>query len=407
MAAIRVATRRNPFEALANTHFRWFWLGRLASSATMEMGMVAQGWLAYELTGSALALGLVTAGRSVARLVFSLYGGALADRIEKRDLLVWTRAAMLVNPLILAFLILSGWLQVWHLVAYSVLSGIISSVMMPAQSAYLSQLVDRKTLMNAVSLTSVGQGLMGIFGAMLAGYTIELLGVETVYFVIAGLYTGALLAIIQLPATGVESDRSRSLWEDLSGGVAYLKVSPIMGLLLLIALARVLFGWSYRSLMPVYVEEVLGLDARMLGILSAAPGVGSLASSLVLASLGDFQGKARLLIASSLVMGVCLVIFVNTSSFALVLVSLGVIGVARNVGMVANQTLIQLTSDDAYRGRMTSLYMTILGLMPLGTIPAGAIADAMGVPFTLTVYGIALVVVMVWLGLRTRGRPLT
>jgi MFS family permease len=314
---------------------------------------------------------------------------------------------MLVNPLILAFLILSGWLQVWHLVAYSVLSGIISSVMMPAQTAYLSQLVDRKTLMNAVSLTSVGQGLMGIFGATLAGYTIELLGVETVYFVIAGLYAGALLAIIQLPAAGVESDGRRSLWEDLRDGVAYLKVSPIMGLLLLIALARVLFGWSYRSLMPVYVEEVLGLDARMLGILSAAPGVGSLASSLVLASLGDFQGKARLLIASSLVMGVCLVVFVNTSSFALVLVSLGVIGVARNVGMVANQTLIQLTSDDAYRGRMTSLYMTILGLMPLGTIPAGAIADAMGVPFTLTVYGIALVGVMLWLGLRTRGRALT
>jgi MFS family permease len=406
MATIRVATRRNPFEALANPHFRWFWLGRLASSATMEMGTVAQGWLAYELTGSALALGLVTAGRSVARLILSLYGGALADRIEKRDLLVWTRAAMLVNPLILAFLILSGRLQVWHLVAYSVLSGIISSVMMPAQTAYLSQLVDRKTLMNAVSLTSVGQGLMGIFGAAFAGYTIELLGVETVYFVMAGLYAGALFAIIQLPATGVESDRSRSLWQDLSGGVAYLKVSPTMGLLLLVALARVLFGWSYRSLMPVYVEEVLGMDARMLGILSAAPGVGSLICSLGLASLGDFQGKGLLLVGSSLVMGLCLIVFVNTSSFVLVLLSLGLIGMARNAGMVANQTLIQLTSDDAYRGRMTSMYMTILGLMPLGTIPAGAIADAMGVPFTLTVCGVALVLVMLPLLLRSRMRAL-
>jgi MFS family permease len=407
LAVTETLVKASTFDSLHNRHFRWFWLGRLASSATMEMGTVAQGWLAYELTGSALALGLVTAGRSIARLVLSMYGGALADRIEKRDLLVWTRAAMLLNPLILAALIISGWLQIWHLVAYSVLSGIISSVMMPAQTAYLSQLVDRRTLMNAVSLTSVGQGLMGIFGAALAGYTIDLLGVEAVYIVMGGLYALALFAIVQLPPTGTESDRSRSMWEDLTGGVSYLKVSPEISILLVIALARVLFGWSYRSLMPVYVKDVLGLDARMLGILSAAPGVGSLICSLVLASLGNFQGKGMLLLGSGLLMGACLIAFVNIPSFALMLLALGLLGVARNAGMVANQTLIQLNSADGFRGRMTSMYMTVLGLMPLGTIPAGAIADAMGVSFTITVYGIALLAVMLFLSLRSRVRTLT
>jgi MFS family permease len=406
MAMPRVASRLNTFTALRNVHFRWFWLGRLASSATMEMGMVAQGWLAYQLTGSALSLGLVTSGRSIARLILSLYGGALADRLEKRTILVWTRAAMLVNPLLLALLIVSGRLQVWHLVAYSVLSGIISSMMMPAQTAYLSQLVDRKALLNAVSLTSVGQGLMGIVGATLAGYTIDLLGVEAVYFVMAGLYATALFAIVKLPATGTEPGPKRSLWEDLRGGVSYLKVSPIMGILLVIALVRVLFGWSYRSLMPVYVEDVLKLDARWLGLLSAAPGVGSLLCSLVLASLGDFQAKGRLLLASGIVMGISLILFVNVRSFAVMLLVLGLLGVVRNAGMVANQTLIQLNAEDGYRGRMTSMYMTILGLMPLGTIPAGAIADAMGVPFTITLYGALLLLAMLALWVKSPVRKL-
>ena len=157
------------FASLQNRDFRWFWLGRLASSATMEMGSVAQGWLAYELTGSALALGGISAARSVARLVLSLYAGALADRFEKRTLLLLTRALMVLNAVALSVLILTGVVRVWHLVAYSFLSGTISSFMMPAQQAILPEIVGRRSVMNALSLTSVGRGLVGVVAASAAG----------------------------------------------------------------------------------------------------------------------------------------------------------------------------------------------------------------------------------------------
>jgi MFS family permease len=403
-AAARPRQRGAVFDAFQHVYFRWFWLGRLASSATMEMGTVAQGWLAYQLTGSALALGWVSSARSVARLLLSLYGGALADRIERRKLLIWTRAGMLVNALGIAVLIMTGTVQVWHLVLYSFLAGVISSLMMPAQQAFLSDLVDRKTLMNAVSLTSVGRGLVGIFGASVAGFIIEWVGVESVYFVIAGLYILALYTLTRLPLGSNDAVRQSSLkssmWTNLREGLRYLKACPPLVPLLAASLVRVLLGWSYRTLMPVYAEEVLHFDARGLGILSAAPNVGALLGSLGLASLGDYQGKGKIMIGAGLMMGLALVAFANVPYFGLVLVLLVIAGVGRNAGMILNQTLLQLNCTDEFRGRVMAVYMMLMGLMPLGTIPAGAIADAWGAPLSITLQGalMAAIFAAFWVG---------
>ena len=328
------------FDSLHGRDFRWFWLARLSASASMEMGSVAQGWLVYEMTGSALALGWVSAARSVARLILSLYGGTLADRFQRRQVLLWSRAAMLLNVLGIAVLILTGAIRVWHLVAYSFLSGVISSLMMPAQKALLAQLVGRENLLNAVSLTSVGMGLMGIVGASLAGFVIASAGAEGVYFAIAALYVWALFALSRLPSGDVTQGGKRSMWGDLRAGLRYLNCTPVMLPLLGIAIARVLFGWSYRTLMPVYADEVLQLGARGLGILSAAPSVGSLLGSLTLASLGDFRGKGKVLLWSGLVMGLALVGFSNTQHLWWALVFLVVVGAARNATIITNQTLI-------------------------------------------------------------------
>ena len=336
MAIAHIWQRHPIFVSLRNRHFRWFWLGRLASSATMEMGSVARGWLAYQLTGSALVLGWVSAGRSIARLLLSLYAGALADRFEKRQVLIVTRAAVVVNALVIALLVLSGTIQVWHLAVSSFVAGVISSFMMPAQKSLLAQLVARKALLNAVSLTSVGMGLMGIFGASLAGFAIEWLGVQSVYFAVATLHMLALFTITRLPLMGSGNDNGTSVWADLREGIGYLKSSPPIVPLLAIAMVRVLFGWGYRTLMPVYAEEVLHFDASGLGILLAVPSIGSLIASLFLASLGDFQGKGRILLAAGLVMGLSLVAFANVRFFPLVILFLCIAGAMRNAAMITN-----------------------------------------------------------------------
>ena len=394
------------FDALRDRNFRWLWVGQLASSATFQMGGLAQGWLVYQLTGSAFALGWVGSGWSISTLLLSLYGGAVADRIEKRDLLIWARLAMILNTLAIGLLISTGLIRIWHLVINSFFSGVIFSFMMPAGQAIVSELVDREALLNAVSLNSVGMGLMGIFSASLAGYLVEAVGVQGAYYAMAGFYLMALFSLTKLPRTGRGERSQTSVWTDLLEGVRYIGSHPSLLALLGLVLVRVLFGMSYRTFMPKFSQETMGMDASGLGLLMAATGVGGLVSSLVTASLGDFHGKGKLLLGSGLLMGGSLFLFANTSSLAPVLVFLGLVGAASNACMVANNTLLQTNSQERLRGRVMSVYMMMWGLMPLATVPGGAIADRMGVPFVISLQGGLMALIFLSLGLlwpRMRG----
>lgn len=375
------------FESFHNPAFRWFWWGRLAASATMQMNTVAQGWLVYQLTGSGFALGWVGAGGSIATLILSLYGGVLSDRFEKQKILFWTRAAMVVNSLVLAILISLGVIQVWHIAASAMLSGILMALMMPAQNAIMSDIVGRDLLLNAVSLSSVGMGLMGILAASLAGFIIQYIGVAAVYYFMAALYVGALFTISQLPRTGASDTTRNNVWQNLSLGVRYLWERPVIMTLMGLALVRVLFAMPYSTLMPKYARDVLNFDARGLGALSAAPGIGSLISALRLAALGNYQGKGKLLLTAGMMMGAFLILFAVSRQSVLVFLALVIVGYANNSCMVSNQTLVQSNCIDRFRGRVLSVYMMTWGLTPLGTIPAGALADRWGVQSVILLQG--------------------
>jgi MFS family permease len=391
--------RWTTFDALRDRNYRWLWIGSLASSATFQMGTVAQGWLVYELTGSAFALGWVSSGWAISSLILSLYGGAIADRVDKRDLLIWTRLAMIVNTLALAVLISTGAVRLWHLVANSMLSGVLFSFMMPASQAIVADLVDRDTLLNAVSLNSVGMGLMGIFSAAVAGYLIQAMGAEGAYYVMAAFYVVALFTLTRIPRAGQGERSLTSVWADLWEGVRYMGAHATLPSLLGLTMAWTLLGMSYRTFMPKYAQDVMGMDASGLGILMAAPGVGGLISSLVTASLGNFQGKGRLLMISGVLFGLFLVLFGNVPYLAPVLLLLVAIGAAGNACMVSTNCLLQTHAEERMRGRVMSVYMMTWGLMPLGTLPAGALADRTGVPLVVTLQGALLAAVFVLVGI--------
>ncbi|MCJ7737186.1 MAG: MFS transporter [Anaerolineae bacterium] len=386
------------FDALQDRHFRWYWLAMLASSSTMQMGGVGQGWLVYEIAGSALALGWVSAGWSISNSALCPWAGVLSDRAEKRTLLLWVRGLMVLSSLVIAAVIAIGVIQVWHMAAYSLFNGVMFAVLMPAQNAYLAELVDRKTLLNAVALNSVGMGLAGIFSASLAGYLIDIIGVEAVYFIIAILHLAVLLMIFKLPLTGTTDPGARSVWSDIVDGVKHIRLSPVLIPLLALVFIRGLLAMPYRTLMPKYAQDIMNLDASGLGILVAAPGAGSLISALVMASLGDFKGKGKLMLGSGVVLGVALVLFASTQVFTLVLILLAVVGATSNICMVTNRTLLQENCDGPYLGRVMSAYMMMFGLTQLGTIPVGALADRFGVPAILAVLSTLFVVaiVLVW-----------
>lgn len=388
---IRMWLSGSTFGALGNTGFRWYWLGRLTSLASYQMYLVAQGWLVYELTGSALSLGWVSSSRSIAMLLFSLYGGVICDRFEKRDILVWVRLARAVVHLGVAVLISVGAIRIWHLVASSLLAGVFLGLIMPAEQAIVSELVDRRTLLNAVSLNSIATGFMGMLAAGGAGFLIERTGMSAAYYIVVAFHLLTLFVVAQLPTTGQSTSRAHSIWSDLQEGLRYLLHSPVLLALVSLAFSIVLFARPYNTFMPKFAREVMGLGATGFGLLAAAPGAGSLISSLAIASLGDFRRKGKLLLASGMSLGVSLFLFVNVGALLLpVILFLALVGATTNICVVIQRTLLQAHAGDQFRGRVMGVYIMMAGLAPLGVLPAGTVADRLGVPFVVTLQGLLL-----------------
>jgi MFS family permease len=378
---------RRTFHALENRHYRWLWLGRLATSGTFQMGNVVQGWLVYHLTGSAFALGWVGAGWSVATLTLGLYGGTITDRVDKRALIFRTRLGMMLSTFTIGVLVATGSIQIWHLAVANFMNGAMSAFLMPAQQSIVSELVGPDTLMNAMSLDALGMGLMGIFGASLAGIAIEAIGPGSVYFFMAALYAMSLVAIMRVPDVPTRSTERRSVLADIRGALQYLRGEPLLVLVLALGVARVFFVMPHMSLLPAFARNNLGLDASGLGMLQSVIGMGGLVASLIAGNLGALRGKGRLLARSSAVLGLCLIALVTVRWLPAVYLSLFLIGGLGNLYMVLSSTLILTHSDPAYRGRVVSVSMMEFGLMPLGTLPSGAIADRVGVPWVVGVQG--------------------
>ncbi|NLT74054.1 MAG: MFS transporter [Chloroflexi bacterium] len=393
-------TMNSTFRALANRNYRWLWLGRLATSGTMQMGNVVQGWLVFQLTNSAFALGWVGAGWSVSSLVLGLYGGAICDRVDKRNLILWTRLAMMMSTLAIGLLVAFDAIRIWHLAGAAFLNGAISAFLMPAQQSIISDLVEPDTLMSAISMDAVGMGLMGIVGASLAGRLIDTVGAQSVYYMMAGLYVLSLFAALHLPHVEPNAASGTAIWADLKEGLAYLKSQPTITLILGLEIVRVLVAMPYVSLMPAFADQNLGLGASGLGLMQSAVGVGGLVASLIASQMGTLRRKGRLMILSSIVLGAALILYVTFPWLLGIYAALAAIGGMINLYMVLSSTLILTHTDPAFRGRVVSLSMFAFGLMPLGTIPAGAIADMVGVPWVVGVQG--ALVIGVYLLVRAR-----
>jgi MFS family permease len=391
------------FDALRQRDFRWLWLSNLANSATFQMGTVAQGWLVYELTGSALALGWVSSGWSISTLFLSLYGGVIADRMEKRRLILIMRMAMVLNMSWLAVVINLGVVRLWHLMASSLLSGVLMSFMMPAQITLVSDLVDRDTLLNAMSLSAIAMGLMGIVAASVAGVLIQNIGISGVYWGIVALHLLSFGAISQLPRRTAVNAVHGSIRRELRQGIGYLRTQPVLIALLGLGVSRIVLGLPYTTFMPKYASEVLHMDASGLGILTGTPGIGGMISALVLASLGNLRGKGKLMLGAGMILGVTLCLFAQVRWLPAVLVSLALAGAMGNLCMVAIETLFQSVPADEYRARMMSIYMMCWGLGPVGTIPSGALADHIGVPAVVTMQGALLTLIYLVFALRRTG----
>ena len=382
------------FDSFADRDFRWFYLALLGQMAAMNMQMLVRGYIAYDLTNSFTALGVVALGSAVPMLTLSVFGGVIADRAPKKFILQLGQAANVAIAVVVGLLLLFDVLEFAHLMAASVAHGIVISLMMPSRQAILPEVVGMDRLMNAVSLSAAGMNLMRLSAPALGGFMIALVGTEWVYFLMAGLYAFAVvtLARVHIRHEPPARPRGASGYTDLVQGLRYIRGDRTLFVLLLVSMVSSLLAQPYQLMLPGFVEDVLDGGAVELGLLIGVSGVGSLVGALALASFPP-RRRGLILLVSGLVIGIALLGFSATTSilvggFFMLFVGLGSAG-----RQALGNVLLQSYSLDEYRGRVMSIYMTQFGLMSFGAVLLGLFAEQVGGQWALGVMAAALIVV--------------
>jgi MFS family permease len=422
------------FRALRHSNYRLFWTGQLISLTGTWMQSVAQGWLVYSLTksdpvmGPALWLGIVSFAFSLPVMLFSLVGGVVADRVDRRRFLLLMQIASLVQALTLAVLAATGFIHVGHVVLLAFCLGAIHAFDTPARQAIIIQLVGREDLMNAVALNSsvfnssriIGPGIAGtLLGALTAWFHGGLgwaeapatqLAVALCFFLNALSFVAPIVALsrIQLKRDTSEIKRE-SLWISLRAGLRYVRENTsIIAILSLVGISSI-FGFSYITLLPLFAGEILQAGPQGYGLLMAGAGVGALGAALLLASLGNYQRKGLLLTVGNFLFPTALLLFAFSPIYGLSWVCLVVAGAGLITQNALANTLLQANAPDHLRGRTLSLYtLMLLGMQPIGGLQIGTMARLVGAQEALAISALiciafALLVLGKWP--QVRGLP--
>ena len=370
------------FRALQHPNYRLFFAGQMISLVGTWMQSVAQSWLIYRLTGSAALLGAVGfAGQFPVFLLASL-GGIVADRYNRRRVLIATQTAAMLLAAALAALTLSGHVHEWHVFVLAAMLGLVNAIDIPARQAFVVELVERKDFMNAIALNSAMFNGARVAGPALAGVLVASIGEGWCFLVNALSYLAVIAGLwrMRVESRGVPSRASSGLADLLEGFRFAWRTEPIRMLLLSLGLVS-LVGMPYTVLMPIFADQILHSGARGLGILMGASGLGALIGALALAARTELRGLGRWVALSMAGFGGGLVAFSLSRSFWLSTALLLPVGTCMMVEMSASNTLIQAMVPDRLRGRVMAIYsMMFMGLAPAGALLAGSLAERLGAP---------------------------
>lgn len=384
---------RYTFASLENRDFRLLWAGMLFMMGGFQMGMIAQGFLVYEITGSAGILGLVSAGWAIPMLSLTLFGGALADRLERKPIIQMGQAVSAIVSLAVAVSISMGILEWPHLLIASMFNGIMFAFVGPARQAIIPQLVGQERISNAIALNSAAMSSMALIAPAIAGVLYATIGPEGVYYVMVGLWIVAvsLTTAIRKPAKMAARAQS-AITKDIKAGLSYVAHNRMILLLLGVMLTTVVLSMPFQSLLPVFVVDVYGLESEAFGLLVSMIGLGSLLGSLTIASLGRWR-RGLLVILGGFIASISLSLVALIPVYPVAVGIMVLVGLGNIAPMALITALIMERSDEHYRGRMMSIIMLMWGLMPLGVMPLGLAVDAIGGRQTVGFMSAALFVV--------------
>ena len=378
------------FQSLRIPQFRILWIGMLFSMAAIQMNIIARAWLAYDISGLGLAIGLVAISRGIPQLICSPFGGVAADRVDKRKLLVASQVILVCISLATAILVHTGIVEIWHLMMLGVLQGATAPFMMPTRTAMMSDLVGERKLPNAIALDSTGRNLNRVLAPSVAGLLLAL-SPTIAFYLITVLYAGAALMMLNLPESKPDVEESEGVLAAAAYGFRYIWQHPVLLSLIGMAFFMVMLGMPFQQLLPVFQSDVFNVGPSRLGFMYTAVGVGAITSSLVIAYLSETRRKVLVLIGSGTGFGIGLCLFALSTNYLLALGFLAVVGFMSQAFLTMNKTLIMLNTDQKLYGRVMSVYQMGFSLMPLALLPMGAVVDDIGASITVAAAGLILV----------------
>lgn len=367
------------FSALHNRNYRWFMLSGTLEPAGFMMQMFTVSWLLLELTNSLSQLGIMVFLQGAPMLVALFFAGVVADRMDRRKLLILSLLLLSINMIVLGTLAITNSAEVWHIYVVAVVSGVGRGFNGPTRISMIPGLVDRRDLMNANSLNSTLMTIAMLVGPLMAGVIIQWIGIGQALFLTAGSYIAASVGLHPIRnLIGVHEKTGNTAWRDLVEGMRYMRHTSAIFAVLILGSATAFFGYPYLQLMPAFGREVLEFGAANTSLLSTIMATGSLTGNLGLAALGDSRYKLQLFLGTGFLFCFALLFFSINPWIWLMWPILFLVGMSGLTFVTMGTTLLQLLVPKAMMGRVMSIWYLGASFVSLGALPTGLVGDALG-----------------------------
>src|SRR5256884_4706556 len=384
------AARRYGFGALAHRNFRLFFIGQGISLVGTWMQNVGEGWLILTLTNSPFYVGLTAALSSLGVLLFSLYAGVVADRVDKRRVIIFMQLAFMIEAFTVAILVWTGVIAVWQVLVLATLLGLASAFDIPMRQSFVVEMVGKDDLMNAIALNSSLFNAARVVGPALAGFLIGAVGIAWCYFLNGLSYVAVItgLLLMRLPPSPRPA-RTTSTWTGFREVLTYLRSDRRVRTLMLLTAILSVFGFPYIAMMPVFARDVLHRGAAGYGALTSSIGIGAVIGALGIAlSATRLRARGRLMLVGGTAFGILLILFSASRVLALSMVLLALAGCAMIVNNSITNTLLQTAAPDHLRGRIMGFYSFVfVGMAPFGAFLFGLAAEYIGAPTAIAIGG--------------------
>jgi predicted MFS family arabinose efflux permease len=387
-------TGRKVFKAFQYRDFRLMWIGACTSSIGTWMQIVAQGWLIYRLSHSPFLLALDQFMGGIPIFLFSLIGGVVADRIERRKILLMSQYVQMASAAALTLLVVFNMVHVWQIISLSFVSGLAQAFGGPAYSALIPTLVDREDMPNAIALNSIQFNMAVTVGPALAGITLAHYGEKWCFGLNALSFLAPVISLLLIKARYFPVPTKESIFTSLKEGIKFVRQREAMGALIVLAFCMTALAMPMRTYIPIFVKDIFHRGPETYGNLLSLMGVGSICGSLAVASFGNIRNKGRIALTTMMVLGGAIAVFGVSKRLPLSYVMLVIVG-ASMMAVFANVTsLVQLITTNEMRGRVMSVYnCAFRGGMPMGNLLTGWLVPAFTAPIVLAANGLLLVAV--------------